>query len=328
MVRGVDKYKGLSHLEITNRFLGTVSSSWGTAGNWSFGRVPTASPLDNVSIEANCTLNVSPTINNLIVFAGVTLTFGSTARTLTVNSNMNCLGTINMNSNASHVLTLRGQYNSCATLTTDSNNSTIVYDNIVTNSTRQIFGSLNYRNLSLTHNAGSGTSFSSFVPTGDIKVNNTYNQGSRCRSNFLSYNIEFAGNVILGSSNAAGERFTKLGSGTISIAGSMTSPGNTMIIDFPFGLELKGTFANSIASLSFQTNCLLIMTTVNKTFTTGSAVLTIPRVEIRVITVNKNGADAGITTVTDLSGDGTGGILNGNGKMSVTNNLGGVTYNP
>ena len=175
--KGISK-RGVAHTSFTNNFTGAVSTSWNTAGNWSLGVVPTST--QDVLISSNCTLDTSPTVRRMTIGIGITLTFGTTARTLTVNNDFNCLGTVNMNSNT-HTLSLKGIYNACNSLVTDSNNSTVNYSNSTGSIGQQVFASANYRNLTVVFKAtqGSGSGVECVIVGGNsITIANTLNQGS------------------------------------------------------------------------------------------------------------------------------------------------------
>jgi hypothetical protein len=311
-----------------------TSGSWQTASNWSLGVVPSSS--HDVRILANVTtLGGNVTVNNIWVHFGITLSFGSAAiRTMVVNGDFLCNGTLIMVGQA-HSLTLRGVTNECATLTTDATASTITFENTTSagvlgfaNRVSQVFGSLNYRNLTFSHNAGSGSVGSLFRPTSHIKVNGNFIQGSRCRFDAEVHNMEIVGSCTIQSSNSAGEYFRKTGAGTFIVTGAFALPSNSISLNFPFGLELKGSVSTISVGHSFAANSKLILTTSNKSLTTGNSSPNLRDVIINgSITITKNPADTGIAIIDNLSGDGLGSLI-GNGHLTVTNNLGGVTYTP
>lgn len=94
----------------TNVFYGLQNNLWSVSANWSRGHVPLSS--ETATIRANCTLDASPTVDQLIIESGKTLTASNTtSRTLTVNNNCSAYGSVNLSGDKGHTLVLKGAIN-------------------------------------------------------------------------------------------------------------------------------------------------------------------------------------------------------------------------
>lgn len=302
---------------ITNNFI--VSGAWGTASNWSLGRIPVTG--ENVCIYANCTsLGGNYTIGDLYIENGVTLTYGATARTLTVYGDLFAQGgTINMNSSASHILILCGSANKLGTLTNNSN-STVTYRNhasskyyATTGRFIEVAGSLNYRNLILITDAGGGSNFTGFYTNGEIKVNNNLTINSRIRA-VTNYGLEIVGTATISSSGASSESLTGTGLVTFN---AISAPTNGFTINND--VVLKASFNQS--GLVINSSNITIQNSL--TITIGTANRTWNNVYINGVTLTKTN-ETGVLTITNLSGAGGASTLVTNSKVTITNNLGGV----
>lgn len=330
---------GVARLKRLTENTFNVAGAFDTPSSWSLGRVPATG--ENVVIAANVTtITGTYTVGNLTINSGITLTFGTTARTLTVNYDLKAANaTINMSS-ATHTLILNGSSNELGTLTTNTSNSTVSY-NFVTNTSpfvvrsKTIFASQNYRNLTISVSSTLGSVDPFCTATGNIRVNNNFTCGS-ANVNMNNYRLEVIGTFthtnVWGTTTtrtfsnfAASSYFTN-----ISLAqGINNKTVATFTIDSANAVEIRGTitYGDGFCSIGLGSTTTVILSTVNKTIRTRTGgTSTWFAMVINGVTITKDTTNSTTLAITNLSG--TSGILNGNGQTTVTNNLGGVTYNP
>lgn len=169
----------------------------------------TSGSLSNLVIAktgSSVTLASNVTTNGELTITAGTLIFGGTARTFTVNEDLNGGGSLDM-TGASHNLNLKGEFNSIGSLTSNSG-STVTYNR---SGNQSIFESSNYANMTL---GGSGIKSLSGTT---ITVAGTLNFSSNL---FLSLDNS---NLILGPLGA--------------LAGTFSA--NRMIITNGYGLFIK-----------------------------------------------------------------------------------------
>ena len=125
-------------------FTGSNSASINTSAALTFEEVIVSKPGAVLTL-----LNNNITTGKLTVSSGI-FSFGTTARTVTVNDDLAGNGTIRMNS-AAHILNLSGENNSIGTLESDNAAARVSYNRL---GDQEVFSSLNYQALFF---AGSGT---------------------------------------------------------------------------------------------------------------------------------------------------------------------------
>ena len=141
-------------------FLGTVSTDWATAANWSSGVVPgaTDSVIVKLTVARLPTISDARSVKSLYVAFGATVTVGTNG-SLDVKQVLNNLGSINnngsltMSGTAAQVITGGGRVNS---LTITNTAGVTLNSDLTVNGKLSITGStLNVNNKTLTLNSGS-----------------------------------------------------------------------------------------------------------------------------------------------------------------------------
>lgn len=183
----------------------------------SAGTFDLGSSATNINIYGNATIN------------GTLLFNGTTTKTVTISGNLSGSGTIDMSGGSlTHTLNLGGATNSITTLTTAAAASTVNYQR---NGDQTVFGSANYRNLTLS-NSGIKTL------SGNITVNNNLTIGSSTTMQPATFNLTVFGNTTIsgtladnsttGSNSLQNVEFS---GGTIdfSVTSSLTINGNLSV---------------------------------------------------------------------------------------------------
>jgi hypothetical protein len=244
---------------------------------------------DDVYIGHAVTLNVANIIANNVAVAG-SLTFDSTARTFSVNGDLQATGSVDM-SNAAHFLVLYGVNNYITTFTSGTL-GTVTYwrkgDQPIMN--------LSYRNLT-------ATSFGTKYISADLSVAGNLTVTGDGASGAPTFELSAYNLSVTGTTSIAGQVLTngnynavlsKTGSGTILFVGlvTMSTLGGILFSGNPT-VEFRGGFTSTASAITnFNTGTSLWSITTNtQTFTLGTATypFTCPISIVGAITLNEAG---------------------------------------
>lgn len=313
-----------------NIFLGTQNTLWSNPNNWNIGVVPNSNQI--VIIRAICVIDTNPTVKNLIIESGVTLSYDSvTPRTLGVINIYDNQGTINMSAgNQNHNLVLNGDMlNSSGTFIAGTGGSRVTYSR----DGNQNLLPLNYNILTV------GTSGDKFASS-NLTLAALTSSGTAFL-NLGSFNFICNGSFTPSGILSNGVRKLSATGGTVfnSIAGSVSSNQNWSFANFPL-IEFKNglniaSLAVQAANLLFSTNNQNIITTdphttiFSGTMTLGSGIsVTVGGGGMFQITGTTIGSNSTLTnSTTSLFGQSSKyGIINGVDSTSIFRNHGQLFY--
>lgn len=288
---------------LINVFSPTTNQLWSNAANWSQGHVPLSTETATIS-GGNITLDITTTINKLVVAAGRTLSSDVNSRVLNINSDCTILGTLD----CSGTLSLKGTNNTIA-----SNVSTkgmISYDG-----SNQSILPITYFNLQV-QNAGTKT------VTGNTTVNGTFGVFGASRTtgvfDFASYNF-----FVQGTSAVHNTKMLRSGAGNLTFVGFFTS--NTSTVDSDFSIltsanyvEFRGGFDINHNSLNFGNVVVKCTTNSQSIKMAGSRTLPILTIEGAITVTNAAGS---VITLVAVNATNAAGKLKNNGWIFYNNNV-------
>lgn len=286
-----------------NVFLGTVSNLWDNTANWSLGHLPTS--IETAIIRANCALNISPTVNKLVVETGRTLSSWSTTNVLNVNADCDVAGVLDYLG----VLILKGTVNSIATYT--SGKGEVRYGGSV----NQTIIPLNYFRLST---AGTGTT--KFL-SADTTVDSDFGVVSKVECGIYSLTVlgitsMLSAPAILSKNSSTGSLLF-IGQLNIDGVGGIDFSGNPNI-------ELRGGLNYTDGSITANSGTgTWTFSTNNQDYSGNNMVYTSSKIKGNMII-------SGAITITiptgksahvegTITGDNAGSTFNNNGTLRVTN---------
>lgn len=207
-------------------------------------------PTDDVVIRHAVRINfTSIAVNNLVIAPNASWVFNS-ALSVTINGNLQCYGTWDMNSFANNV-TLLGYSNFCNSFINPTN-STVTYSRIGDQSIMNI----GYYNLAI--GISSTRCVRSLTSNISITNNLTLNNGASASPvtfELGGYDVTVGGTTSIGNNSV----LSKFGGGNVLFTGNLTNNGGTgSVLDFSAGnptVELRGgiTALGGVAFTTFST---------------------------------------------------------------------------
>ena len=268
---GIQKFtnnadSGFPKIQQKEVFYSLRDGNWGDAimfqtASGRVGLTPTV--LDDVYIRHTITINVANiNVNNLYVAQNATLITDGTARTFTVNGNINSLGTINLStSNAAHNLQLLGVNNTITNLITGTGSS-VTY----ISATQNILD-LPYRNLTIL--GGYKILTVDTIVSGNLFI---YGYGTlECNGYALTVN----GTSQLGANAVSGGTIAQRGSANLLFIGAVQFDNCTVsftgnpITEFRGGVKVQDESGGG-TNFNFGTN--LVKFTTNNQSLTGTSI--------------------------------------------------------
>jgi len=303
---------------------GAGGNTWGTAGNWSQGTIPTATDGHVTTFDAtspNCTVNASNRVCNAIDFTGytntITMSFIITVSgNITLDSGMNVAGSAAMGINAAGTITSNG-FNWPNNLTFSSSAIKTISGNLIVGGTLTL---ANHQTINATTSETISVNGLSYQPGnagstgGTIKVIITGGTWSGLSGTTrLGFDIDIDGNVTLGSSISVTGNTVTYVSGTITNTGSTLTIGSSEV-----SLDTDGMAWNNVSA---TTDILLISDClIDGVFTTTSTALAINKTATETLT-----AAGGIAINVATSGDAkvilTGGTWSGSSATGIANDI-------
>ena len=248
---------------------GAGGNTWGTAGNWSLGTIPTASDGHDTTFDAtspNCTVNASNRVCNRITFVGYTNTITMTFRitvsgNVTLDAGMGISGSGDLVINTGSTITSNGKTWPNNLSSTGSSVTLTLVGDLIINGLLTI-GSVQTLNKTTTEtltlngglNIGIVSTTSSWV--GSAKVILTGGTWSHSNLGNVGLNLDIQGNVTI-----SGNVYYR--NGTITyVSGTITVTSSTLNLVTSCTLATSGITWNNITlsnttALTYTINSLL-----------------------------------------------------------------------
>jgi hypothetical protein len=307
---------------------GAGGNTWGTAGNWSLGTVPTATDGHDTTFDAtspNCTVNASNRVCNNIDFTGytntITMTFQITVSgNVTLDSTMGVSGSGNLQISQTSTITSNGKVWPNNVIFANSNTKTLIGD-------FEISGSLTCSTSTTTINRTTSEKIivnglvinGITVGTAEVLMKSGTWSGSSVTG--IANNLTLDGNITISTNVYYRTGTLKYSSGTITVSGSTLHLTQSTTIDTD-GMSWNDlSLANSGATQTLLSDLdILGTTTITAAQTINSSGPTLNTAGIAVNNITTGTAKVVLTGGT-WSGTSVNGIANNvdiNGNVTIS----------